>query len=846
MLEEFKEYKNNVENSLVRKLKEIVTPREYQIEAIKLVTETLEKHDRCQLLMACGTGKTITSLMIKEQLLPKEKPGLTICFLPSLSLVKQFQAEWDTFKSNSYISQIVCSEGDIVESLEYNQDEDESILEETDIKGVTTDMGHVVKFLNLSKSKTISKTIFCTYHSMNIVGDALKVANINADLVFCDEAHRTAGIDKSFGDVHDNEKVPSHKRIYMTATPKLVSPILKKKITEDDTNTSIIFDMSDEKTFGPVAYQLGFREAIEKEILCDYEIITVSVDLKKSLEMINQLHNTQYTLDYFDSLEGTKELQVLSLLKAKAELGDKLGKIICYNNTIASSQLFIEMYRNFENGTDVEKCFTAHIDGTSKPKVREHIFNQFEKHANGVLSNSKVLTEGINIPSINGVYYADPKSSLVDIVQSAGRALRKSEKTGKEKGYIVVPIFVSDEDSTKIGNINNNGLVEKLKNLINVISALGQEDDLLKAQCIDTQNSAKSPKSKKGSKYYPNNIIKHIGLSDEIMKNITLEVINRAGFDRRLRIPIDRKIDLLSDFLLHNKRLPKLRERIDIDSNGEFAIGDFLSRCKWALKYDSGAKLSLTVEQKHKVRRMLEQSEIEKNDIIDEKLDILETVYVNNGVKYSIEEKQIQRLSNGEEFSLSQFFKRIKSPSQNSFQLTDPQKKRLDKLVEIIMGNKESEGKNKYHKLFDKIEEIYIYPNRIPSTKDESIIIDDEAFNCYRLIYTMRETLTGKSRLLKLTPEIITRAEQLIKKLDAIPSLIMDEKISLLQQYVLTNRKLPSRDMIIELKNGEIFKIGQFIKYAKSTITGTKIEVALTELEKEKLKSIFDSLKKNP
>ena len=56
------------------------------------------------------------------------------------------------------------------------------------------------------------------------------------------------------------------------------------------------------------------------------------------------------------------------------------------------------------------------------------------------MTNARCLTEGVDVPAIDCVAFADPKQSRIDIVQAAGRALRRY--SGKDYGYILLPIVV--------------------------------------------------------------------------------------------------------------------------------------------------------------------------------------------------------------------------------------------------------------------------------------------------------------------------------------------------------------------------------------------------------------------
>jgi hypothetical protein len=72
------------------------------------------------------------------------------------------------------------------------------------------------------------------------------------------------------------------------------------------------------------------------------------------------------------------------------------------------------------------------------------MLKQFTNEKLSLISNARCLTEGVDIPAIDCVVFADPKHSTVDIVQAAGRAMRQSKETGKDFGYILLPLIVPE------------------------------------------------------------------------------------------------------------------------------------------------------------------------------------------------------------------------------------------------------------------------------------------------------------------------------------------------------------------------------------------------------------------
>ncbi|MFF4385082.1 helicase-related protein [Kitasatospora sp. NPDC001547] len=85
--------------------------------------------------------------------------------------------------------------------------------------------------------------------------------------------------------------------------------------------------------------------------------------------------------------------------------------------------------------------------GTDRLKDRRQAFTELKAHTGadgeecGILCNSRLLTEGIDVAAVDAVCFADPKSSVIDIVQAVGRALRQSYRQGKVS-WVVIPVYL--------------------------------------------------------------------------------------------------------------------------------------------------------------------------------------------------------------------------------------------------------------------------------------------------------------------------------------------------------------------------------------------------------------------
>jgi predicted helicase len=403
------------------------------------------------LILPCGAGKTLTSLWIKEKL----QATNTLVLVPSLALLRQIKSNWNEAYNTNFIRLNVCSEKDIDADI----DNDIAVITHTyEIPGnVTSDKSLVASFLQ----RPDNKVVFSTYQSLQVVVDALQVVpDFQFDLIIADEAHKTAGFEdlNKFTLVHNKEKVRGVKRLYMTATPRIASPELKAKHTG---RITFLKDMSNPKVYGKEAYRMTFGTAITKKILVNYKIIAVGVsdsDLKKYIERNIQLTKSESITDYAHNY-------ALNIVMEKY----KAFHALTFHSRIKNAVDFAARHNRL-----VPNAISTSISGTQTTSEREIILKAFEQADKAVVSNAKCLTEGVDVPVIDVVYYSDPKNSKIDIVQSAGRALRKAKHRNKEMGFIVVPIFHKDRETVE-------DAIEKsdYKNLITVIRSLCDQDERL-------------------------------------------------------------------------------------------------------------------------------------------------------------------------------------------------------------------------------------------------------------------------------------------------------------------------------------------------------------------------------
>ncbi len=412
------------------------TPRPHQDLAIKNVVKGLKERDRGQLIMACGTGKTLTALWIKETLQPKT----TLVLVPSLNLLAQTLAEWAKNMSSPWNYLCVCSDDTV------DKADDQPISKVGDFPfHVTTSSEKISEFLQLSGEKII----FSTYQSSAQVAKAQELNGTSFDLVICDEAHRLTGkTDADYATVLDEKKIVTEKRLFMTATPRTYTTTVKTKAEERGVE---ITSMDDEHIYGPVLHKLSFGEAIKQDLLSDYRVLIVGVTDPQVQDLIDR----RELISVNDSVSTDAKALAAHIGLAKATKDYNLQRTISFHSRIKSADQFAKDHLKIldwlpETHKPSGNTWTGTISGTMNTGDRRRLIKQLsldDENRHALLTNARCLTEGVDVPSLDGVAFIDPRSSQVDIIQAVGRAIRKSKN--KEIGTIVLPVLISTESNAE-------------------------------------------------------------------------------------------------------------------------------------------------------------------------------------------------------------------------------------------------------------------------------------------------------------------------------------------------------------------------------------------------------------
>ncbi|UXA61868.1 DEAD/DEAH box helicase family protein [Xanthomonas prunicola] len=429
-------------------------PFKHQQAALKAVHEGFQKHERGKLIMACGTGKTFTSLKIVEQETPSN--GLVLFLVPSISLLSQTLKEWTAQATDEIRAFAVCSDTKVGKHSEDIAVHDLAFPATTDAKR----LGQVMAAR--PKGDVRRTVIFSTYQSIDVISQAQKKHGVGEfDLIVCDEAHRTTGVtlsgddESAFVRVHKPDFLAAKRRLYMTATPKIYADESKTKADEAGAE---IASMDDETKFGPEFHRLGFGEAVSQGLLADYKVMVLAVDEKSVTKTFqSQLADKNKELNLDDVVKIVGCWNGLSKRLATTD-GDNTAQLdpspmrraVAFARDIKSSkhlaQLFPEVVDQYIDGSDDDllRCEVQHVDGTYNVLLRNQKLDWLKAESEGntcrILSNARCLSEGVDVPALDAVLFLNPRDSVVDVVQSVGRVMRRAE--GKKYGYIILPIGV--------------------------------------------------------------------------------------------------------------------------------------------------------------------------------------------------------------------------------------------------------------------------------------------------------------------------------------------------------------------------------------------------------------------
>lgn len=493
----------------------------HQLEAISKANEYYKDHDRGKLIMACGTGKTFTSLRLVEQLTGGK--GLVLFMVPSISLLNQSLNAWMADAKKTMKAVCVCSDTKASQKKK-NDDSDDTVDTIVDLAlPASTDKITIARRLNDYRNHDGLVVVFSTYQSIDAVSEAQKqvLADNNGqygvfDFIVCDEAHRTTGLhdgvnEGNFTKIHSNDNVQGKKRLYMTATPRLYTGNAKTKAQEKDL---VLCSMDDPELYGEEFHRVNFSYAVQNGLLTDYKVFVLTVDeadIKDNVyKRIADSSQTEYNYDDTGKLigvinglskivrgDGGKTWEAdprmmkraLAFCSSTGKVGkskDQPGTSVVVAKTLPEISRMVEEGMTADQLKNIVSVSAKHIDGGMNASERNELLGWLSEDSDDprecrVLTNVRCLSEGVDVPALDAVLFLSARNSQVDVVQSVGRVMRnfrKGKPDEKKYGYIIIPIVTPANVSAEEA-LNNNTTFDVVWSILN---ALRSHDDSFNAE----------------------------------------------------------------------------------------------------------------------------------------------------------------------------------------------------------------------------------------------------------------------------------------------------------------------------------------------------------------------------
>jgi len=442
--------------------------RPHQTSACTNVMLGFKAADRGKLIMACGTGKTFTSLKIAEELAGKNR--LVVFLVPSLNLLSQTLTEWTQESAIPLHSFAVCSDAEVGKKRDKDEDIVETFAHELRYPA-TTDAKRLAEELRKRHDAQHMSVIFSTYHSLDVISRAQHLFGLpEIQLVICDEAHRTTGAtfesedESNFVRIHDNEFIRATKRLYMTATPRIYGDFAKATAEKDNV---AICSMDDEALYGKQLHVITFSEAVELKLLTDYKVLVLTIDEAHVSARIQNLLK-----DENNQLKVDDAARIIGCWKALAKQGlaqdltfdpEPMRRAVAFCQVIerqkgsgkhkvsskqiaAMFQAVVDAYQEQEDSDVSLICEAEHVDGTMNAGEKEEKLDWLKaeppENTCRILSNVRCLSEGVDVPALDAVLFLTPRNSQVDVVQSVGRVMRRTPDGKKKLGYVILPVVI--------------------------------------------------------------------------------------------------------------------------------------------------------------------------------------------------------------------------------------------------------------------------------------------------------------------------------------------------------------------------------------------------------------------
>jgi len=420
--------------------------------------------------MACGTGKTLTALWIAE----KMKSRRTLVLVPSLLLIAQTLHEWTRTCRTPLDPIVVCSDKTV-----RTKGDDPAIASASELAvPVTTSVKDIQLFLS-TRRRGRHAVVICTYQSSPVIQQAQKASPL-FDLIVADESHRCAGhVKGAFATVLDDTKIKGRKRLFMTGTPRYFQDRVKKRAKMLDYELASMDDISQ---FGPEFHRLSFGAAVRADLLTDYQVVVIGVTDTDVHELVEKGRLVRTT----SGVETDARTLASHIGLAKAMRKHRLRKIISFHSTVMKASRFVDIQqedsfpstlsRLSSSSKPSGRLWAEHISGNTRASKRKTLlkyFGDLPKQMRGIVSNCFCLSEGVDVPTLDGVVFMEPRHSVLGIMQAVGRVIRKADD--KKVGTVVIPVFTRESD-------DKDETLEAFETVWSVLRTLKAHDELLAIQ----------------------------------------------------------------------------------------------------------------------------------------------------------------------------------------------------------------------------------------------------------------------------------------------------------------------------------------------------------------------------
>ena len=398
--------------------------RDYQRVAVDAVVGC----ERGLSVLACGTGKTRVAAAAA---LPGSSTGRrVVVFVPTLALLEQTLQAWLAVVPNGFAALGVCSQ-----AVRGSEDIDVSELSVAS----TTDPAQVAEWVAAQAGRDV--VVFATYQSAPVIAAAHTEFGLPVwSTMVCDEAHRIAGPrSKAFGVVLDDARIPAERRLFYTATPRIHASGADTDLVEVSSSATVS-SMDNPALFGERAFTLSTREAIDAGWLSDYRLAVIAVtdtEIQATLAHLDTVTVGEHAVSAHDAAT------IIALHKAVDDY--QLRSVLVFHNTIAASRTFTTAVEHLHEALGPARPVSAiHVDGGDSLATRRAALDTLHTPPQGgwsLVSNARCFSEGIDVPALDAVVFAQARTSPIDVAQAVGRAIRRNPDRS-EPSLIILAVIV--------------------------------------------------------------------------------------------------------------------------------------------------------------------------------------------------------------------------------------------------------------------------------------------------------------------------------------------------------------------------------------------------------------------